>query len=301
MCSLYIDYMTTSNERDIAATYSGNFAWPTIILFAALVAGYSTVATLGVNGSLPLWVCMLINGVIAYGFYTIHHEANHKNISGRYTQFRFIDQIMGNVAAFPLHLNFVAYAPSHLLHHAHTNVPDRDPDAFMAGPGKAIVPRWLVSTIMKTLLCVPGLNKALPAVLPEPLGSAARSYTTSRKGLMYYNQACLAILILSFIFGAGKEVLMLWWLPAQIGALILQVWFVWLPHHDFSETSRYRNTRIRGWFGSTIMLLGQDHHLIHHLYPRVPFYKYRSLYREIRPSLEDNGARIFFGFRPANS
>jgi fatty acid desaturase len=108
-------------------------------------------------------------------------------------------------------------------------------------------------------------------------------------------------LLAAIFIGQGNNVFLLWWLPAQIGALILQVWFVWLPHHDFTETSRYRNTRIRGWWGSTIMLLGQDHHLIHHLYPRVPFYNYRRLYRDIKVSLEDNGARIEFGLRRAHS
>ncbi|MFM8265706.1 MAG: fatty acid desaturase [Acidimicrobiia bacterium] len=48
-------------------------------------------------------------------------------------------------------------------------------------------------------------------------------------------------------------------------------------------------------------MLGQDHHLIHHLYPRVPFYRYRALYHEIRPSLEQNVARIHFGLRPARA
>jgi fatty acid desaturase len=246
-------------------------------------------------------LCTLINGVTAYGFYTVHHEANHKNISGQYTSLRWIDHVLGNIAAIPLHLNFVAYAPSHLLHHAHTNVPDRDPDFFMAGPGKAIVPRWLVSTILKTILCVPVLNQLVPRVMPEPLSSVAKAFLTNRKGLLRYNQACLAVLVTASIFGQGSNFFLLWWLPAQIGALILQVWFVWLPHHDFSETSRYRNTRIRGWLGSTIMLLGQDHHLIHHLYPRVPFYRYRRVYREIHDSLVENGARIQFGFASVQS
>lgn len=284
--------MDSQTEREIASRYTGNFAWPTIILFGVLVASYTTTAVVGVNGLLPMWLCTLINGVIAYSFYTIHHEANHKNISGRYQQFRWVDQILGNVAAVPLHLNFVAYAPSHLQHHAHTNDADRDPDSFMAGPGKIIFPRWVVSTIVKTLLSIPGVNKLLPLVLPEPLASTAREFTTKRKGMMYYNQACLGVLIASFFLGFGYEVLMLWWIPAQIGALILQVWFVWLPHHDFSETSRYRNTRIRGWMGSTVMLLGQDHHLIHHLYPRVPFYNYRKLFREISGSLIEQGSSI---------
>ena len=293
--------MTSTSERDIAATYTGSFAWPTIVLFICLVSGYVTSIVLAISDVIPMWSATLLNGILAYGFYTIHHEANHKNISGRYTQFRWIDHLLGNAAAIPLHLNFVAYAPSHLLHHAHTNVPERDPDFFMAGPGKAIVPRWLISTIVKTALCIPGVNRLFIAVLPTPLANTAKDFITQRKGLLRYNQACLAVLLAAIFIGQGNNVFLLWWLPAQIGALILQVWFVWLPHHDFTETSRYRNTRIRGWWGSTIMLLGQDHHLIHHLYPRVPFYNYRRLYRDIKGSLEDNGARIEFGLRRAHT
>lgn len=293
--------MTVSSEREIAAKYTGDFAWPTVVLFVALVSAYAGVVVAGASGAAPLWLCALVNGVLAYCFYTVHHEANHNNVSGRHTRLRFVDQVLGNAASIPLHLNFVSYAPSHLLHHAHTNEPDRDPDYFMAGPGRAIVPRWVASTILKNVLALPLIGPALPAVLPGKLANGARLFVTRRKGLRYFTQACLAVLLLSFVAGVGVQVLFLWWIPAQIGALILQVWFVWLPHHDFSETSRYRNTRIRGWLGSNVMLLGQDHHLIHHLYPRVPFYRYRALYREIRPSLEQNGARIHFGLRPARA
>lgn len=293
--------MTTDPDREIVAKYSGDFAWPTLLLFLGLVGSYIAVFVSASARAMPIWTGTLVNGVLAYAFYTVHHEANHKNISGRHTHLRWIDQVLGNAAAIPLQLNFIAYAPSHLMHHAHTNVPDRDPDYFMAGPGRAIVPRWIITTILKTILSVPVLNLLLPRILPEPLASAARSFTTSRKGLMKYNQACLAVLVAAIVFGNGFDVFMLWWLPAQIGALILQVWFVWLPHHDFSETDKYRNTRIRGWFGSTVMLLGQDYHLIHHLYPRVPFYKYRSVYRELKPSLEANDARIHFGLRVSHA
>ena len=44
--------------------------------------------------------------------------------------------------------------------------------------------------------------------------------------------------------------------------------------------------------GSTWLLLHQDRHLIHHLYPAVPWYRYRAVFREGRPLLEANGARI---------
>lgn len=289
---VYFALVSTPSEREIVSRYVGAFAVPTVLLFVGLSATYGITVTAGLTDALPLWVCAVINGILAYAFYTVHHEANHKNISGRRRSLLWVDALLGNLAAIPLHLNFVAYAPSHLLHHAHTNVPGKDPDYFAAGPGRAVLPRWLVSTVLKVLLCVPGAPAVVQRLLPEPLASAARIFATERRGLRRYNQVCLVILVTSFPLGAGSEVFFLWWLPAQFGALLLQAWFQWLPHYDFSETSRYRNTRIRGWFASTVMLLGQDHHLVHHLYPHVPFYRYGRLFRDLLPYLVENSARI---------
>ena len=36
----------------------------------------------------------------------------------------------------------------------------------------------------------------------------------------------------------------------------------------------------------------QDRHLIHHLYPSIPWYRYRAAYRELLPLLRDEGAII---------
>jgi len=245
-----------------------------------------------VKGSLPMPVGFVINSIITYFFYTIHHEANHGNISAQNKSLRWVDKFMGSVASLPLQLNFQAYAPSHLLHHAHTNIPGRDPDHFMAGPAKAVFPRWLITTVIKTLACVPFVSQILFKILPAQISAGIRYFKSDRPGLYRHLQLSLLLLVGSFFFGQGLNFLMLWWLPTQVAQLILQTWFVWLPHSPFTETSRYHNTRIRGWIGSHIMLLGQDHHLIHHMYPRVPFYRYRRLFRAIRPSLEANKSSI---------
>lgn len=284
--------MSPSEERSIAAKYTGEFAWPTVLLFIFNSTVYISTIVLCVNGSMPMFVGLMINSIITYFFYTIHHEANHGNISGQNKTWRWVDQLMGTVASLPLQLNFQTYAPSHLMHHAHTNNPERDPDYFMAGPGRAVLPRWFITTIVKTLACIPGVSQVLTRILPPTLSAAIKYFKTGRRGIYLQLQASLLLLIVSFVFGQGLNFLLLWFIPTQIGQLILQTWFVWLPHAPFTSTDRYHNTRIRGWFASNFMLLGQDHHLIHHLYPRVPFYKYGRLFREIRPSLEANNASI---------
>ena len=44
--------------------------------------------------------------------------------------------------------------------------------------------------------------------------------------------------------------------------------------------------------GLNTLLLGQNYHLLHHLYPRMPFYRYAACFRAVRPVLEAERARI---------
>jgi beta-carotene hydroxylase len=39
--------------------------------------------------------------------------------------------------------------------------------------------------------------------------------------------------------------------------------------------------------------LFQNYHLIHHLFPRIPFYLYPDAFQKLRPVLEKKGSRIY--------
>ena len=57
----------------------------------------------------------------------------------------------------------------------------------------------------------------------------------------------------------------------------------------------YENAALCVWdYGGpgTPLLLSQNYHLVHHLMPRVPFYRYGPLYRDLRPELERHGSTI---------
>ena len=46
------------------------------------------------------------------------------------------------------------------------------------------------------------------------------------------------------------------------------------------------------FFGSTLLIRGHDHHLLHHLYPRVAHYRLPALWSDIGPLLIERGARV---------
>lgn len=84
----------------------------------------------------------------------------------------------------------------------------------------------------------------------------------------------------------------LWLIPALTAATFLAFAFDWLPHHPHGVQKRYLDTRIILFPGFTFFLLSQNMHLIHHLYPNIPFYQYGKVFKKMRSYLEQKGANI---------
>ena len=86
-------------------------------------------------------------------------------------------------------------------------------------------------------------------------------------------------------------------IPERIAMTVLAWWFDWLPHHGLEETqreNRYRATRNRvgmEWL-FTPLLLSQNYHLVHHLHPSVPFYRYVATWRRNEEAYLERDAAI---------
>jgi fatty acid desaturase len=213
-------------EREIAAAYIAEFAWPTVLLFLVLVSAWVTVVALASSGRIPLFLGLAINTVMAYACDTVCHKANQGNIIAGRASPRWIDPLLGSVVALPITLSF--------------------------------------------------------------RGFAGRSTIKMRR----FDQAALVGLLAAFALGYGSEALLLWRIPGKLSGFILMASFQWLPHHPHTATQRYGNTRINVFLLSTPALLEQDHHLMHHLSPRVPWYRHRSLFSAMRALLEEGNAHI---------
>ena len=283
----------TDTERDVSQRLSRGFAWPTVLLLVALIAIGAAVIAAWAAGAIPLLAGMCINSLVGYGLYTVVHESAHRSISNRDPKYARWDTICGNVAAQLILLNFAGHRASHLRHHAHTNT-DRDPDLGAKGPFAALPVKWLISNVVLLLVALPG-GIHLANGLMRRLGASRASEGGDSSLLAAQRWAVrvgvLAVLI-SIPLGVVVPVVVLWVIPARLTFLYLAIFFAWLPHFPYEHTDRFRNTRITLFPGSTWLMLQQDRHLIHHLYPSIPWYRYRAAHRELAPLLRERGAVV---------
>jgi beta-carotene hydroxylase len=94
------------------------------------------------------------------------------------------------------------------------------------------------------------------------------------------------------VIGYWREVLMLWIFPHFLASALIIYFFAYLTHAPHEVHERYRDTNVF-WVKGKIMepvvnwlYMFQNFHLIHHLFPRVPFYLYPKAFRSLKPVLE---------------
>ena len=282
-------------ERAAVARFAGGFGWPTIALAVALVGIELGTIALWATGAIPLALGFVVSSIAAYAWYTVHHDATHTAISGRDPKRRRIEVACGTLAGFALGLEFRSYGGNHLRHHVHTNT-ESDPDLFVRGPLAAIPVKWAVLSTLATIGALPRGDRLVQRILaraglPFPMASSDRDRADRNRGRRF-GQLRLVVLLASIPLGWFVPVFFLWWLPGWFGILLLMVLFQWLPHFPFDRTDRFGATRINRFPGSTWLLLQQDRHLIHHLYPQIPWYRYRAVHRELAALLAAEQARI---------
>jgi beta-carotene hydroxylase len=276
-----------AEEKRIALALSPPVAWPTLALAAILPATLLTVIGLGLTRVLPLWACTPILAAVSYAHYTLVHESIHGNVVASPKSLAWINTVVGWIGALGMGAGWPALQRTHLLHHSHTNT-ERDPDIAVKGTLVQLLVKWLVMLPMSLLpiFVIRFINaeryKRLGAIL-----SPAEIAQVSAATLFTW-----ALLIVGVATGHVLDWLMLWFLPTRLGILILNIFFQWLPHHPFDSTERYHNTRISLWPGGALLLLQQNLHLMHHLWPSVPFYNYARLFRALRSVLVAEGSRI---------
>ncbi|MFZ3004874.1 MAG: fatty acid desaturase [Phenylobacterium sp.] len=276
-----------AEEKRIAQALSPAVAWPTLVLAVVLPIALLGVIWLGLTDALPLWACTPILALVSYAHYTLVHEAIHGNVVASPRSLAWINPVVGWIGTLGMGMGWPGPQRTHVLHHSHTNT-ERDPDISVKGSFLQLLRKWAVGVPM-SLLPLFAL-KYIDAERYRRLGTILSPSEIAQMSAV--SLFTLALLAAALATGHFADWLMLWFLPTRLGLLILNIFFQWLPHHPFDQTERYLNTRISLWTGGTFLLLQQNLHLVHHLWPSVPFYNYARLFRRLRPVLVAEGSRI---------
>ena len=266
-----------------ALTQRPKVAWPTVILLVAAFAIFSLSTFAYVDGDLPLFWAILFNTAAAYISFTPAHEASHNAVSTN----RRLNEWVGRIATVlqsPVPF-FRTFRYIHMQHHRFTNDPTKDPDVYVSSG-----PRWLLPLKWATL------DLGYFSFYFRPSVFMARPKSERRE---LYLAVLFGLLVIIVVVAAGwlEYYLLLFFIPTRITAVILSLTFDFLPHYPHQATVQdepFRSTSNRvgmEWL-LTPVLLYQNYHLVHHLYPTVPFYRYLKVWAAKRQYHESQNPAI---------
>jgi ferredoxin-NADP reductase/fatty acid desaturase len=257
-------------------------AWPTVLLFVGTLGLFAVEVWAVLAAQWSPWLTVPIGAAVTFLMFSVLHEATHHAIS---TDTR-LNNAFGHLAqpfvaayaTFPL-IQFI-----HIEHHRNTNEPKAsDPDAWTSeGPWWQLPFRWATIDVWYMAFYVRRLRERPRVEVVVTLGTfvtvAAAFGAIGATGHLY-------------------ELVVLYLVPQRIGLTVLAWWFDYLPHHGLTATQRedkYRATRVRvgGEAWLTPLFLYQNYHLVHHLHPSVPFYRYVRAWRRNETAYLDRDAAI---------
>ncbi len=274
---------------DEALPLMGEFGWPTVLLGLITSVGYIATPFAVLYGQIPLIAGMLIIAVCVYALYTVMHDSVHGAICGRHRHWQWLNNGLGYLAGFVFGIPFTAHRSEHITHHRHTNDPELDPDYQVSNmknspwqavksAGKMVFSNYTYYFSVRWSRA--GLNEKSWFVGEVVVAVAAR----------------VVCFVLFFEF--WWQLLLLLVVAPIIGVIALIYLFAYIVHHPHTAKGRYVDTstiEVAGGFNTIVtwLWLYQNYHSIHHLFPKVPFYRYRQLFNRIEPIMREKGAPIY--------
>ena len=232
-------------------------AWnPSVGLF---IGGYALAALTIYGwfvGQWPLWQLLLLGFLALHLEGTVIHDACHNSAHPN----RIWNAVMGHGAALLLGFSFPVFTRVHLQHHAHVNDPKHDPDHIVStfGPLWLIAPRFFYHEFFFFKRRLWRRYELLE------WGIARGIFFSIVFAAAHYQ-------FLPFIFNC-------WFAPALMVGVTLGLFFDYLPHRPFQSRSRWHNARVYPGRLMNWLIMGQNYHLVHHLWPSIPWFEYQQAY-----------------------
>jgi beta-carotene hydroxylase len=216
----------------------------------------------------PHWLCFSVNTLALHCSGTVIHDACHQSAHRN----RIINAMLGHCSALILAFAFPVFTRVHLQHHSNVNHPKDDPDHYVSTGG----PLWLIAV----------------RFLYHEVFFFQRRLWRNYELLEWFISRLIVITIvyISVQYHFLGYILNFWFIPAFLVGITLGLFFDYLPHRPFVERNRWKNARVYPGKVLNILILGQNYHLIHHLWPSIPWYNYQPAYYLMKPLLDEKGS-----------
>ncbi len=244
-------------------------AWPTLAVFALALALWSFALVGALGGWLPPLLAIALQTVAAFMHFTVLHDGVHRSLLRGHPRANEIIATVAGSFLGPI-VTGAAFRHVHFGHHRHTNHPDRDPDLWSGvGPKWRMPLQWATVDLMYAVVILREWSTIALRARVQMIGVAVL--------LLGAYAAC-------WIYGYGIEATLYWLLPSRLAIAWLAFAFNFLPHypHEVLQSHNpYAATNMRRG-GEPLMkwlFLYQNYHVVHHLFPSVPFYRYQRIWR----------------------
>ena len=280
-----------------AKNYYCGLAWPTMLIGLTSFLAYWALPYLVLLNGFSLWLAIPTMVALTYAAYTVLHESVHGSINGSNTSMKWVNDGLGYLAGTILAITLTAHRIEHLTHHANTNHAEKDPDGYSANivssPLDMMKTAWRGIAIQYELYSQRYWAKA----------------TVGKKATFVIEIAFTVLLrVLPFIVlwrTGDPELIAGWWrglmlfvVAGLLGIIVLVYFFAYIVHRPHAVMGRYVDTSTivipRPFSTVATVLWGyQNYHSIHHLFPRVPFYRYRRLFHDIAETMDAMKAPVY--------
>lgn len=248
---------------------------PTTWLFIGSALTVSTGVYVYLSETLPIFISvMTITLGLYYGF-TVLHDGVH----GAIKKNSFFATLMPHIWGFLLTFSFPFFQGVHIQHHAHTNIKGQDPDYVLSSLSK-------ISGILLGGIWI---------YCSYQYHFFSRRLWRNRWAL-FEVVACdifyLGILAYAIYDGWAMDLFLLWILPLIITLYLLVYTFDYLPHFPHHSSERLHCARAYGGKLLSAWMCAQNYHLVHHLWPAIPWYRYRKAFKQVYPELKRLGCQV---------
>lgn len=245
---------------------------PTVFVIGAAYALCATAVWGFVAHSWPAWLATIVSAIGIFLSFTPYHDATHRAAS----RHRVLNDRLGDLSGTLLFpgLGTSLYRRLHLEHHRFQGEPEQDPDDFFVSAPWYIRPvTWLFLDVKWTIWVV-------------------RRWRRYRQSFLLPFVAGMSVLVawhVAWLLSShAREFIILWLIPQRLALFSLAYFFAVIQHPPGKVQRReplQSTMMISGGTWKGVALLGQNRHLMHHMFPSLPFYRCQAVWRLSEPLL----------------